>query len=79
MLITDDYESYAVFIYKCGSMEWNGATIGWQASRTVYRRHPLSGPNSADIGCEYSTSYSAIVYRLNCELTKCLFTLSRVL
>ena len=24
------YDSYAVFIYECGGMTLNGATIGWQ-------------------------------------------------
>ena len=46
-------------------MEWGGATIGWQATSSLYQEHYLSGPNSADVGCEYSSSSSAIVYRLD--------------
>ena len=46
-------------------MEWGGAEIGWRASSSLYQEHYLSGPNSDDVGCEYSFSYSAIVYRLD--------------
>ena len=67
VLITDDVTSYAVFIYECGGMGWGGATIGWEANGTLYREHPLSGYSSADVGCEYSSTYSAIVYRIDCK------------
>ena len=46
-------------------MQWDGASIGWQATSSLYQQHPLSGYNSDDVGCEYSSSYSAIVYRLD--------------
>ena len=65
ILFTDGTASYAIFNYDCGDMHWSGATIGWAFSDTLYDTHPLSGSNSADIGCEYSTTYSAIVYRLD--------------
>ena len=69
VLITDGSDSYAVFIYDCGGMGWGGATIGWQDSATLYREHYLSGSSSADVGCLYSNSNSAIVYKLNCKLS----------
>ena len=70
ILITDGYSSYAVFIYECGGMEWGGGEIGWQASYSTYKSHYLSGlSNSDDIGCLYSSSYSALVYRLECKLS----------
>ena len=65
VLITDGSAPYAVFFYECGGMEWDGANIGWQATNSLYQRHPLSGSRSADIGCEYSSFYSGIVYRLD--------------
>ena len=66
ILITDGTDSYAVFIYECGGMEWGGGVIGWQASFSNYMSHYLSGHlNSNDIGCLYSSSYSAVVYRLD--------------
>ena len=69
ILITDGWNSYAVFIYECGGMEWGGGTIGWQDSSSNnasnYMSHYLSGrSNSYDIGCLYSSSYSAVVFRL---------------
>ena len=66
VLITNGLSSYAVFIYKCGSMEWGGGVIGWQASGLHYNSHYLSGDsNSNDIGCLYSTTYSAVVFKIN--------------
>ena len=46
-------------------MEWGGATIGWQATSSLYQQHPLSVRKSADVGCKYSSSRSAIVYRVD--------------
>ena len=60
-------------------MEWGGGVIGWWASRSPYGAmdsysqdyydwHYLSGdPDSNTIGCLYSSTYSAIVYKLTCE------------
>ena len=67
ILITDGTDSYAVFIYKCGGMEWDGGVIGWQAGPTLYyNSYPMSGnyDNNA-IGCLYSYTSSAIAYRLS--------------
>ena len=66
ILITDGSSSYVVFVYECGGMEWGGGVIGWQASRTDFYTHYLSRRiDSNDVGCLYSSSYSAIVYRLD--------------
>ena len=66
VLITDGSSSYAVFIYKCGSMRWGGGVIGWQESLSQYNSHYLSGDsNSNDIGCLYSTNYSAAVFKID--------------
>ena len=46
-------------------MEWGGAEIGWWATSSLHQAHPLSGRNSDDVGCKYSSSRSAIVYRLD--------------
>ena len=54
-------------------MEWDGATIGWAASSSLYEEHSLSGSSSSSlIGCLYSSTYSAIVYRLD---RKCKYVL----
>ncbi|CAI8021006.1 Alpha-tectorin [Geodia barretti] len=63
VLITDGYDSYAVFIYQCGGMGWGGATIGWGYTTYLYEEHYLSEASySNDIGCTYSSTSSAIIY-----------------
>jgi hypothetical protein len=70
ILITNGTDSYAVFIYECGGMEWDGGEIGWRDGSSQQVTHPLNGSsNSSDIGCLYSETYSAIVYRLHCKCT----------
>ena len=50
-------------------MKYGGATIGWAVSSTMYETHPLSGDfSSKNVGCEFSSSYSAIIYKIS-ELT----------
>ena len=46
-LITDDWNSYAVFTYECGGMEWGGGVIGWQDSSSNYASHYLSGRSNS--------------------------------
>ena len=55
-----------MFIYDCGSMEWGGGVIGWQEDSTDYNSHSLSGDsNSNDVGCLYSDTYSAVVFKID--------------
>ena len=66
ILIGDSISSYAVFIYDCGSMGWGGGVIGWQDDFSQYNSHYLSGESdSNDIGCLYSNSYSAVVFKID--------------
>ena len=68
ILITDGFNSYAVFIYECGGMEWSRGEIGWRDGSSEQVSHSLSDRyNSDDIGCLYSNTYSAVVYRLHCK------------
>ena len=47
-------------------MEWGGGVIGWQASISQYNSHYLSGDSdSSEVGCLYSDTYSAIVFKLD--------------
>ena len=47
-------------------MDWGGGVIGWQASSSQYNSHYLSGDsNSNDIGCLYSNTYSAVVFKID--------------
>ena len=46
-------------------MEWGRATIGWQASRMDYKARSLSGnSDNNDIGCRYSSAYSAVTDKI---------------
>ena len=47
-------------------MEWGGGVIGWQESSSQYNSHYLSGEShSNDVGCLYSNSYSAVVFKID--------------
>ena len=51
-------------------MEWGGGVIGWQGGPVDYESHNVSGKlNSDAIGCLYSSTYSALLYKLTCEST----------
>ena len=69
ILVTDGLQSYAIFTYQCGSMQWSGdpATIGFIADGGFFQNHPLSGTlNSRDIACQNfpGTVWNNVVYRL---------------
>ena len=64
--------SYAIFTYKCGSLNWinHGAGIGFSASEEFFANHPLSRSNDVnDIAClnEPYSQWSNVIYKL----TKC--------
>ena len=41
-MVTDGINSYALFIYQCGDLEWSGgATIGFGASSELFANHRL--------------------------------------
>ena len=67
-MVTNGTESFAIFIYQCGAMGWNGnATIGFNAGGTWFENHPLSGTvNTNSIACtNYSqTVWTNLVYKL---------------
>ena len=66
IIITDHIFTYAVFIYECGGMGWGGGIIGWQYNTTTFQTNPLNLQSDNNrIGCLYSSTYSAIVYRLS--------------
>ena len=52
-MVTDGTNSFAIFIYRCGDLEWNGgATIGYGASSEMFSNHRLSrSPFITFIGC----------------------------
>jgi len=66
--VTDGVQSYALFTYKCGEMEWSGgATIGFGASDELYANLRLSGSSQANaVACLNSptTEWSNLLYKL---------------
>jgi len=68
VVVSDGSRSYAVFIYRCGLMEWNGrAIIGFNANGSLYQNHRLAGTFSAkNIACLNSPDaiWSNVVYLL---------------
>lgn len=68
IVITDGATSYAVFLYECGSIQWDGrAVIGFKANGSFYQNHVLSGQSAASIDCVNSpaSQVNNVVYRLN--------------
>ena len=62
VLVTDGANSFALFIYRCGDLQWSGgggfepgsvgATIGFGASSELFSNHRLSGtPSVTSIAC----------------------------
>lgn len=67
VLITDGVDSFTIFTYNCGFIEWgNGATIGFNAAGQVYDNQELSGMELACINGNAS-EWSNIVYKLSME------------
>ena len=52
-MVTDGTDSFAIFVYQCGDLEWSGgATIGFGASSELFSNHRLSrSPIITSIGC----------------------------
>ena len=68
MVVTDGTDSYALYIYQCGSMSWHGrATVGFNAGGSLFDNHPLSGNSSINsLACvNYTTTmWTSLVYKL---------------
>ena len=68
MLITDGVEkSFAVFTFKCGTLNWSGrTTIGFNAGGNYYANHPLSlKPFVNAVSClNNDSTWNNIIYDL---------------
>lgn len=71
IIITDGENTYSVFTYKCGEMEWaRGATIGYNSGGEQFRNHPLSGEiGTPTIACSNlpRNEFVNVVYKLSIE------------
>ena len=54
-MVTDGIDSFAIFIYQCGDLQWpehGWATVGFGAGYEFVSNHWLSGtPNVTSIAC----------------------------
>ena len=67
LVVTDGNQSYAVFVYKCGAINWGDYfAIGFKASGIFYENYDLGDHNVTDIGCieESDEEYVTHVYDL---------------
>lgn len=68
VLITDgNQKSYAVFTFKCGTLNWAGeAVIGFNAGGDYYENHPLSGLSLSNaVACVHNDSaWNNVIYNL---------------
>ena len=65
MLITDGVNSFSVFTYNCGLIEWdNGGTVGFSAAGQMYANEILSGSDLACINLNASV-WSNVIYNLS--------------
>ena len=68
MIATDGIDSYAIFTYKCGELNWmDTTTIGFSITQDFYVNDHLSqSPNVNDIACLNSptSEWSNVVYHI---------------
>ena len=68
ILATDGTNSFAIFTYKCGDLEWDGgAVIGFGASSEMFSNQRLSGTGrSLAIAClnDPGNQFSNVVFEL---------------
>ena len=67
IVITNGYQSFTVFTYHCGMMQWSGnAAIGFKANSGLFKIHELSGSNAKSIACQNlpTSAWSNVVYQL---------------
>ena len=70
VLLTDGTQSYTVFTYKCGELNWvrDAAAIGFSAGPSLYANHLLSRRfNVRSIACLNSpeSPWSNVVYKVD--------------
>lgn len=63
LAVTDGRQSYAVFSYKCGAINWgNTFTIGFKASNIFYENFDLGEIDVTDLGCTEDSEEEYVTY-----------------
>ena len=69
LVITNGFQSYAVFTYRCGLLSWSGnATIGYKGEGDSFENYILSGNGARLVACLNSTSntsWTNIIFELS--------------
>lgn len=68
IVVTNGYQSFSVFIYRCGSLQWSGdAVIGFKVNSELLDIHALIGSNTSTIACQNlpGSVWSNVVYQLS--------------
>ena len=71
VIITDGSTTFAAFLYSCPNIKWSGlfnkAQVGWQATDSHFRTHPLSGTvNVNEVACLNNASiYTTLLFKLS--------------
>ena len=76
VMVTDGANSFAIFIYRCGDLQWSrgvfalglhDATVGFGASSELFSNHRLSGAaNVTNIACLNTpdNQYFTVLYEI---------------
>ena len=69
IVITDGTTSFAVFIYKCGDLNWeSGTSIGFSAAGDLFANHPFAGrPDAQLLDCinQPANDYVNVIYAIS--------------
>ena len=70
VVTTDGFDSYAIFSYQCGLLNWestSGAVIGYSVNNKYYKNHRLSmSSNVSNIACQQSPDsiWNSVLYNI---------------
>ena len=73
--MTNGFQSYALFTYECGKLQWSGnADIGFKANSRLFDIRTMSGSTANSIACVNSPDsiWSNLIYQLRKLLETCL-------
>lgn len=66
VVMTDYRQSYAVYEYQCGDINWGDhAIIGYKAGRQRFEQLGISGRSATQVDCLHDTT-SVVFYNLTC-------------
>ena len=68
--MTDYVDSYAVFEYQCGDINWgDNAIIGYKASRRHFEQLEISGSDATQVDCLHENT-TVVFYNLTYNIPR---------